>query len=185
MDRNLLYLSIEKSTAHRLSRDYNAGLVAKSPELLTDLLVMATDTAGSSHHKACWILELVLEKNIDWLCHYPNVLFEKLPFFVHDGAVRSVSKICMFAVMHHLRELPSGTILLSEKQLKVIVETCFDWLIGDTKVASKVYAMRVLFEIGKLQPWIYPELSGILELGFSVHSAAYRTAAKELLKKME
>ena len=78
----------------------------------------------------------------------------------------------------------SGNSFLTEKQLQLITERCFDWLITDAKVATKAYAMRALFEAGKLQDWIYPQLTAILEKDFAVHSAAYQAAAKELLKKM-
>lgn len=179
------YQSIEKSTAHRPSRDFNAGLVFENPQLLADLIAVACNTSDKNHHKACWILELVLEKNPNWLFPHLDTFCKKLPSFTHDGAVRSVSKICMFAADYHLKQLSLENIFLSEKQLKCITETCFDWLIGDTKVASKAYAMRTLFEIGKRQPWIYPEMRSIMELGFPNHSAAYRAVAKELLKKMK
>lgn len=175
------YQSVSKSTAHRPVRDYHAQLVFEHPELLSDLVAIAFDTKDPNHHKACWILELVLEKKIRWLAPHLGAFTQNLALFAHDGAVRSVSKICWFAATEHVK---SGS-FLSETQLKHITESCFDWLIGPTKVASKAYAMRALFEAGKLSPWIYPELKAILELGYADHSAAYKAASKELLKKIK
>jgi len=176
-----LYQSIAKSTAHRPSRDYHAALIFEDPALIGDLIGLAFDTEDMNHHKACWILELVLEKNTDWLKVYLDRFCEALPKFRHDGAVRSVSKICMFAAVQHLKTKQ----LLSETHLKSITEACFDWLIGDAKVASKAYAMRALWQTGKLEPWIYPELEIVLEMGYVQHSAAYQAASKEILKKIK
>lgn len=175
------YQSVSKSTAHRPVRDYHAQLVFEDPELLGDLIAIAFDTKDPNHHKACWILELVLEKNIRWLGPHLDSFGEKLTLFSHDGAVRSISKICWFAATEHVKSKK----FLSDAHLKHITESCFDWLIGPTKVASKAYAMRTLFETGKLSPWIYPELRSILELGYAEHSAAYKVASKELLKKIK
>lgn len=179
MDK-ILYQSIANSTAHRPIRDYNAGLVFDHPELLPDLMAVALDLSDKHHHKACWILELVLEQHIAWLAPYLDVFCQKLPHLRHDGALRSVSKICQFAAEEHLKNN-----FLTESHLKSISETCFDWLIGDAKVATKAYSMRTLYAIGKLQSWIYPELKNVLEMGYPNHSAAYQAAAKELLRKMK
>lgn len=65
-----------------------------------------------------------------------------------------------------------------------MVEACFDWLILDKKVATKAYAMRALFQFGKLQDWIYPELQVILEQQYSSGSAGFQFASKEILGKI-
>ena len=180
-----LYRHIEQSSAHRPSRDFNASLIFENPDLLKDLMTIALDPTDKYHYKACWILELVLEKNIGWLSPYLDDFCNSLSLYSHDGAIRSVSKIVQFAATFHCNGLQSGAAFLTELQLKKMTEVCFDWLIGDEKVASKAYAMRALFEIGKLQPWIYPELREILENGYAEHSAAYKAATKELLKRMK
>lgn len=175
------YQSVSKSTAHRPIRDYHASLVFENPQLLNDLIAISFNTKDDNHHKGCWILELVLEKNTSWLIPYLDRFCKTLPQFSHDGAVRSISKISWFTVTAHAK---SGH-FVSEMQLQKITESCFDWLIGETKVASKAYAMRALFEIGKSQQWVYPELKSVLELGYPEHSAAYQAAAKELLRKIK
>lgn len=181
----MLYQNIEKSTAHRPSRDFNANLIFENPALLKDLVAVAMDVSDINHHKACWILELVLEPNIEWLFPYLDPFCDILPLYSHDGAMRSISKIILFATRFHVKNRTSDAAFLSETQLKKMTEICFDWLIGNTKVASKAYAMRALFEIGKFNPAIYPELKDILEIGYSNHSAAYRAATKDLLRKMK
>jgi hypothetical protein len=141
----------------------------------------ALDCNDKSHYKACWILELVLENNIHWLTEYLESFTACLNSYKHEGAIRSVSKICLFAAHHYQK---TRLKFLTEAQAQLVIEACFDWLIKDTKVASKAYAMRALYEFGKQQQWIHDELRHILPQGFPDHSPAYRAASKEILKKI-
>jgi len=174
--------SIENSTSHRPIRDYISECIFNDPSLLSELMQMALDVNNKNHYKACWILELVLEKHIEWLKPYCTEFCAILPFYLHDGALRSVSKICLFAAIEHLK---SNEQFLDKNQVTVICECSFDWLITNQKVAAKAYAMRTLFELGKLQSWIYPELRIVLEQGYPNHSAAYKAASKDVLRRMK
>lgn len=171
---------IADSTAHRPIRDEISNMVKNDLSLLPEMMAMAFDLNNKNHHKACWSLELVLEKDITWLYPYLNIFCEKLAHYKHEGALRSVSKIVMFVtIQDNLQEN-----FLTDEMRQKITEACFDWLIGNIKVATKAYAMRALFNLGKKENWIYPELKVILQQDFANHSAAYRLAAKDLLKKM-
>jgi len=175
------YKEIEASTAHRPVRDRLCGDVLSDPTLFPLLIGTALDCADKSHHKACWILELVLESNIHWLKEHCEEFTGLLKNFKHDGAVRSISKICLFAAQKHCREREG---FLSDKQVQLVTEACFDWLISDAKVASKAYAMRTLYLIGRQQKWIHDELKHILPQGSPDHSPAYKAAAKDIMKKI-
>lgn len=177
----MFYQKIAKSTAHRPIRDELSGIVFNNSQLFPELLAVALNVADKNHHKACWILELVLEKKINWLKEFLPQFCSTLPLYKHEGAIRSISKICMFSVQNHLKER-SG--FLSDEQSQQITEACFDWLITDAKVAIKAHAMRALYIIGKSQDWIYPELEVILAQGFPQHSAGYQAAAKDILRKI-
>ncbi|MBA9074757.1 hypothetical protein GGR22_002930 [Flavobacterium gossypii] len=176
---------LEKSTAHRLSRESLSDDVIKKPELLQNLMAVLLNTKDKKHHKACWVSELVFEKNIDWLSPYLDVFCKTLSSYSHDGALRSVSKICLFSASHHLKKLKSGEVFLTDNQLELMIESCFDWLITDQKVATKAYAMRALYSFGKVKDWVYPELKVILQQDYPNHSAAYKLASKEILTKLK
>jgi hypothetical protein len=79
----------------------------------------------------------------------------------------------------------SKTIKLSESQETKIIETCLDWLIQDEKVAAKAYSMITLYNFGKKYSWINEELKTILSQDFFKHSAAYKAAAKDILRKLK
>jgi len=174
-------IQIAHSTAHRPIRDVLSGMVFKGPGLLPQLLAMALDTTDKNHHKACWTLELVMEAHIEWLTPYLDEFCNTLATYKQEGALRSVAKICLFTVGHH-QTYPD---FLNTSHTGLITAACFDWLINPNgKVATKAYAMRALFIIGKKEDWIYPELQRILSEDFVKHSAGYKAAAKDLLKRM-
>jgi len=176
------YNSIVNSTAHRPIRDLLSGQVLNNPILLPDLLEIAFDTEDKNHHKACWTLELVLQVKIEWLSDHIDDFCNALPNFKQDGAVRSISKICMFAAQHNQKK-PG---FLNGNHLQQTMEACFDWLIDEkVKVATKAYAMRALFILGKKEDWVYPELSRILAEDSMKHSFAYIAAAKDILKRIK
>lgn len=72
---------------------------------------------------------------------------------------------------------------MTENQLELMTEACFDWLISD-KSRHKAYAIRALFQFGKLQDWVYPELQIILEQQYPSGSAGFQFACKEILGKI-
>lgn len=173
---------IANSTAHRPVRDRLSGAVLQDKTLLPVLINCAVDVSGKNHHKACWIFELVLENKILLLTEYLPLFCDTLSKYRNDGAIRSVSKICLFAITRHQKQKS----FVTTKQLQQITEACFDWLINpDGKVANKAYAMRNLYLLGKSETWIYPELHRILQEDFIKHSAAYKAAAKEILQKIK
>lgn len=176
-----LATAIVQSNAHRAIRDSLANRVIAHPENFDELLALALNLSWPHHHKACWILELVLENHIAWLHPHLEDFTATLAHFQNSSALRSLSKICLFAVGQNQKE-PG---FLTNDQLHRIVEACFDWIINpDEKVANKAYAIRTLHIAGRKQAWIYPELIPILELGYTHHSAAYQAVVRDVLPKI-
>ncbi|NHN26025.1 hypothetical protein FIA58_010095 [Flavobacterium jejuense] len=171
------YTQIENSTAHRKSRDNICELAMSNSDNLKELFAFAFNLTNKNHFKACWALELVLEKNLEFIIPYLDVFTNTVSVYKNDSAVRPISKICFFISK-------SKSINLSKKQEQQLIETCLDWLIQNEKVATKAYAIRALHNFSKKQPWIKEELKVILEQDYSSHSAAYKAVAREILKKL-
>ncbi len=172
------YHQLADSTAHRSSRNNNCNAALQNPENLAELFAVAFDLKDKIHFKGCWALELVLEKNLALILPYIETFCNRLSGYDNDSAIRSVSKICLFLSQ-------SKTIALTGSQEEKIIETCLDWLIQDEKVAAKAYAMRALYQFGKKYPWINDELKTILSQDYPQHSAAYKAAAKDILKRLK
>lgn len=171
------YLYVEKSTAYRKSRDSICELAITNSDNLKELFYFAFDISNENHFKACWALELVLEKNIELIIPYITDYVNLVSQYKNDSALRSISKICLFISKTQLIEL-------SKIQEQLLIETCLDWLIRDEKVATKAYTIRALYNFSTKQPWIRDELKIILAQDYSSHSYAYKAVAKEILKKI-
>lgn len=174
-----LYRNIANSSAHRKSRDDNAAYVLDNG-LADALIALSLDITDKNHFKACWTLELVLEKRLDLLVPRLVEFCDTLPLFTNDSALRSISKICMFCA-ERLKQQPD---FLTEKQIVQITEACFQWLISEQKVAAKAYAIITLYETGKRLDWVYEELIPVLQHGFPEHSPAYQSVSRKVLSKI-
>lgn len=172
------YQLIEESTAHRLNREFIRDYVIQNPDKLQFLIEIAMNENDKIHHKACWSLELIFELQLELILPFLDDFTSKIAFYKNDSAIRPISKICLFLSK-------SKTIKLTVNQETKIIETCLDWLIQDEKVASKAYSMRALYNFGKKHPWIHEELKSILTQDYPNHSAAYKAAAKDILKKLK
>lgn len=176
-----LYGKIANSTAHRPIRDSLSGIVLNNKSLFADLLHIALEVNDKNHHRACWVMELVCEAKIEWLDSHLEEFCNTLPLFKNESALRPISKICLFATEYDRKHRA----FITPQQREQIMEACFDWLIRpEVKVATKAYSMRVLYLIGKKEDWIYPELIRILSEDTVKHSAGYKAAAKDILKKI-
>ena len=174
---------IANSTAHRPIRDTISGYVLENPDAFDQLLEMCLDVSNPHHHKACWNLELVLEHRLDWIHPHLDGFCNSLVHFTNESALRSVSKVCLFIAKREFPGRGNGN-FASDDQLQKIASATFDWLIDERKVATKAYAMRTLYLLGKRYDWIYPELKEVLSKDFAHHSAGYKAAAKQLLLRL-
>lgn len=175
---------IVSSDCHRKSREYCRDFLLQNRQHLPLLLKLALDTNQKFHYKACWILELIIEADVSIILPYIDIFSATLPNYKHDGALRSVSRICLMILTTHVSSTKIGLSLITEKHVTLISEICFCWLIEDQKVATKVYAMRTLYEISKLRPAITAELKEAIVNGYADHSAGYKAASKDILRQM-
>ena len=173
---------LDSVTGYKDSRQKQADEVLENPELFPELIQLCFQTSNKNNSKACWVLELVCYEKPEWFQEYLDVICSNIKNLTDDGAIRAISKVCLLLTIAHFRK---KEILLSENQLQQITETCFDWLIKDTKVASKCYAIRALHLLGKHFDWVHPELKIILEKDYPHHSAAYKAVGREILKKIK
>ena len=174
-----LYQRIANSSAHTQNRIDNGTFMVQNPHLLQDLITFSFDVKDKLHIRACCILEKVFELQI--ALSFPNLDFicENLCQLKNDSAIRSLSRFIMLLVQDNAKKKH-----LTEYQLEKITEVCFDWLISDIRIAPKVHAIYTLFELGKAQNWIHPELKIILEQDSAKHSAGYKVASRETLRKI-
>jgi hypothetical protein len=159
-----------------------ANEIIADATLFPELIEFSFQFSNKYSHKGCWILELVSSQKLEWLQPHLDFFCENIEKLKDESSIRAISKVCLFMVTSHFGK---KEIQLSDRHLQKITESCFDWLINDTKVASKCYSIRSLYVLGKHSDWIYPELRIILTKDYLTHSAAYKAVAREILKKIK
>ncbi len=171
---------LNNSNAHRKSRMDVCNFAIKN-EIVDELIQIAFDTKNENHFKAFWALEFVCEKKLSLFVNSVGKFCEILASVKNDSAARSATKIGMsLAISNQAKK----EIILTEIQEKQLIESSLDRLIQDEKVASKVYAMKTLFILGKKHSWIYNELKTIISQDAFQHSPAYQASARNILKNI-
>lgn len=171
--------------AGRENRVKVTKMVLKDPALFQPLIEVAFEQGNNLSVKAIWILELVCEKRIDWLAFNLSYFIENLPTVNEESAVRSIAKICNLIAQDYNSKFESPIQLtMTQNHLSQMIETCFEWLLSDYKVATKAHAMETLYYLGIKTGWIHYELKMIIEKNLPTESPGYVARAKKVLESM-
>ncbi|MGS2738096.1 adenylosuccinate lyase [Sinomicrobium sp. M5D2P17] len=180
-----IYEKLDYVNALRKRRKLLSDEVLSTPALFPGLVSACFSKDEIISTKACWVLEFVCKEKLYWLIPYIDMFTSSIQNLKADGAIRSSGKVCELLCEQYFGKRPNPIKeSLNEEHLRKISETCFDWLIGNQKVAVKAYAMYCLFLLGTKFEWINPELRLVLMQGYREHSAAYRSRAKHILNKL-
>ncbi|MCB0375810.1 MAG: hypothetical protein KDD04_07820 [Sinomicrobium sp.] len=186
MTSKQLCRELDYADNYRENRQKIAGMVLREHTLLPVLLQCCYRFEDTLSCKACLALEFVCKQQLYRLLPFLDDFITNLPRFKMDAAVRPVAKIIHLLVKEYFGKKPSPVkAQLTETQLQQLAEINFDWLIGDEKVAVKAHAIYSLYDLGKKWDWIHPELRIVLEQNMHNHSAAYKAAARNTLKKLQ
>jgi len=171
--------------AARQNRLIAAQYFLDNPSEFLFLLQKTFDPDYKYHHKAAWVLEFVLDKNFDLLLPYLDFFTSNISKLQNDSAIRPIAKICEWiAIKYSHKNSKQLQTILSQKHITAIIETGFDWLIGDYKVATKAYTMHTLYMLGKLPDapkWIHQELRTVIAERMEVESAAFKSRGRKIL----
>lgn len=174
---------LDDCSAHRKSREAVRDLIFKDSEYFAELVKLAFDVYYKYHFKACWIIELVAAEKPVWLHEHLSFICGHLQDLKNQSGIRPIAKVILQLVDSNFKK-KTKNLIFTDNHLEKITEVCFDWLISDTKVAAKAYAMITLFHLGKKYDWIHPELNTIIEKDYHAQSPAYKATAREILKKI-
>lgn len=180
MSKEILIQQLENSgTALRSNRNRVRNYVIDNPELFPFLLEISFQVDTKLSIKATWILELVCEKHLNWLAPYLDTFTSNIGTAHLDSAVRPLSKICNFmAIVYNSKKDSIVKNSLSKIHIELIIESGFDWMISNHKVATKAYTMNALYLFGKNSDWVHHELKLILQQNIPTESAAYKARGK-------
>ena len=162
-----------------------ASTLLKDPEGIPLLLEFIFDDEKKNGFKGGWLLDLVLQKDLGLILPHLDPFIKGLPKLTHESAIRPMAKICeALSVAYYNSEDIIVRSHLKQHHRRAMAEICFDWLIGDHKVAPKAYSMIALYELGKEFDWVHPELALVLERNYRDGSSGYKARARKVLDRL-
>lgn len=180
---------IDQLLLSAISQEYKARaakLISTDQQLTAQLLVRCSDEKKVISGKAWRMLEFICLREPQFLVPYLDIFILQLKPLKKDDKIRSAAKICECLITSYYEETANPIQQELKKQHRQkIGEVCFDWLLGNHKVAPQAYAMSCLQELGTEFPWIHPELKTILKQHYPTKSAGYQARARMVLKKID
>ena len=178
-----LYEALNYVDASREKRMKMAGLILTQPQLFSPLLDIVFTVDDPISSKACWVLEFTAKEKLSHHFDHLDRFTSQLGQLHLDSSVRPIAKICELLITSYFSKKEAHK-ALTFKHLERIATVCFDWLIGNYKVATKAYSMTSLLLLGQKFDWIHPELKLVLEQNYASGSAGYKARARKTLEKI-
>ncbi|TMM53669.1 adenylosuccinate lyase [Maribacter algarum] len=186
MNKEQLYDALDYVNHSREKRMEMAMLISENPQLIKPLLEIAFEDKNPISSKACWVMEFTAKENLPYLFPYLNQFTKAIGLLKLDSSVRPMAKICEYLIKGYFQKKHEDVrTALNEVHLEEITSACFDWLIGNHKVAAQAYSMTCLLLLGRKFDWIHPELKMTLEKNYAAGSAAYKARARMTLEKIK
>lgn len=200
MNQEELYHALDYVDHSREKRAQMSTLILENPQLIGPLMEIAFSVDDPISNRACWIMEFTAKENLSYILPYLDTFTENLNRVHFDSSVRPIAKICELLMKAYFTKLSNETQgksietqresteiqkALTINHLERITAACFDWLIGEHKVAAQAYSMTSLLLLGRKFDWIHPELKMILEQNYASGSAAYKARARMTLAKLK
>lgn len=179
LTKKALIHELEHINALRVNRLRVANLVLENPSSIKHLIDIVFNITDKTSIKAAWVLEFIIKKELSLIFPFIELYSKKIKTVYFGGAVRSVAKITVLLIERNDKKP-----CLTKQQEQRCVETAFDWLISNHKVATKAYAMQILFFLGKKTDWIHPELKIIIQENMHNESSAYKSRGRITIEQI-
>jgi len=186
MTKEALLQKLDYVDHTRKKRGEMANLVLSQPYLIPFLLEIAFENQNETSDRAIWVAEYATKQNLRLLIPHIDLFTKNLQNVKREQGIRPIAKMCeLVLVSYYSKKETESKKSITKKYLKRIATACFDWLIGNHKVASKAHAMTSLYLLGKDFEWIHPELKMVIEQNYASGSAAYKARARRVLSQLK
>ncbi|PQB04569.1 adenylosuccinate lyase [Aureitalea marina] len=176
---------LDYRTAHRENRMKAAQWVLANPDCFEDLLNYSLQHGEKIAIKASWVLEFVFLERPELLYPQIDTFCSQIGGATRESAIRPFAHISEVLCVNYYKKFdPKLRSVLNDTHKQQLVECCFDWMIGDHKVACQARAMLCLYYLGNEQEWVHPELVQILKERIHHGSAGYKNRAQKILDKL-
>lgn len=175
-----------KVTSYSEYRIKYANIVLADKNLFFPLLEVIFDKSNEVSIRVSWVLDYVMREKLAWIYPHLDYFTTNISSVEHHSIVRPMARTCeLLAKAYASKNDLAIKNYLTNIHIEKIIETGFDWMISEQKVAVKAYSMETLFLFGKEFDWVHPELQLIIEQEISNGSPAYQARGKKILKWIE
>ena len=168
----------------RVNRNNAANIVLAQPNLIKHLVDLTFDVNNKLSIKAAWVLEWICTHHgIEHILPYLDNFTANISSVRFDSAVRPCAKICEHLANAYASKKDNETKTnLTQNHIDAIIETGFDWLITDQKIAVRAYTMNFLYLFGLQKDWVRPELQHLIETKIIHESKGCKARGKYILE---
>ncbi|PKH51295.1 adenylosuccinate lyase [Tenacibaculum sp. Bg11-29] len=177
----------DMKTAAKVNRDKASNIVLEHPKLLIHLVDLTFDIDNKLSIKAAWVLEWICTHHgVTHIYPYINVFVKNISTLHFDSAIRPCAKICEHLAAAYTSKKENETqSVLTQEHIDLIIETGFDWLITDQKIAVRAYIMNTLYLFGLQKEWVHAELKHLISTKIIHESKGCKARGKYILKMIE
>ncbi|CAL2101484.1 conserved protein of unknown function [Tenacibaculum sp. 190130A14a] len=167
----------------RENRKTASNIVLNNPNLIKNLVALTFDVDNKLSIKAAWVLEWICTHHgIEYIIPYIDSFTENIQKVYLDSAVRPCAKICEhIAKAYTSKKEHSIQQILTQTHIDLIIETGFDWLISEQKIAVKAYSMQTLYLFGLHKDWVFDELEHIIRTKVIHESKGCKARGRKIL----
>ena len=181
-----LQFQLNAKRIHKPQVAYLVSEILAYPNLVEPLLAEVYEQDKAGLFNASWVLDHVLRKEPDLILLVIDPFIAVLGQIRSESCIRPMAHVCQMIAEHYFKKKNTAfREQITTAQLAVIVTVCFDWLIGNHKVATKVFAMTSLFYLGEAFPWVRPELVSYLEQNIGSNTAGFQNRGGKLLLQLK
>ena len=163
------FIEQDISKARALSLSNNTNDPEKSAAALWDFVLLNEHPLS---WRATWFLEHLGAEDKEYVRPYLNLIIEAFPSFIFAGQRRSSLKILqMFPVVDY--------------DYARMVDICFDLYLSNSQpVAVRMFSLRQLYDIIKVEPELKQELKGAIELVMTGDERSLQSISRKILAKV-
>ncbi|AWX43068.1 hypothetical protein HME9304_00055 [Flagellimonas maritima] len=174
--------------SNRLSKQRIMELVdilIHKPQLTGSLLQEVFQQDREDNFNASWVFDHLMRERLIYLLPHLETFSKGLSTLKSESVIRPMSHICELCTIAYFKNKDMAfQQQITSEQLERIMTVCFDWLIGNHKVAAKVFAMTSLYWLGMKYDWVHTELKIILEQNIHKGTAGYKFRAGKILSEL-
>jgi hypothetical protein len=172
--RTIAFASILEMGSERVVADLAVNVLEEHPERFGDLLELCWLDEYPISMRAARAVQLYCEKYPEDIFPYLNEVVVKTLIANITGVRRNFLKIFADHIDIHRISDPGP-----------LLNTCFDWLLdGSNPPALKIYAMTIIFKLGKDEPDLLKELAASIEIIMPEGEISLKTCGRKMLQRI-